>query len=79
MGPEGDGQLESVVTPFTLIVHDANPAPFVGVAPPDGPVTVAVKVIDWPKEALPELALTATVGVYLETVVTALVTVATEL
>lgn len=68
-----------MVTPFTLMVHEANPTPFVGVAPPEGPVTVAVKVIDWPKSALPEFALTTTVGVNLETVVLELVTTETEL
>ena len=77
VGPDGFGQLDSEVTPFTLIVQLANPIPFVGAVPPEGPATVAVKVIDPPNEAVPELALTATVGEYLETVVAELVTVET--
>lgn len=77
VGPDGFGQLDSAVIPFTLIVHPANPIPFDGEAPPEGPATDAVNVMDPPKEALPELALTATVGVYLETVVVELVTTET--
>ena len=77
VGPDGLGQLESVVTPFTLIVQPANPIPFVGAVPPDGPAIEAVNVMDPPKGAFPELALTPTVGVYLETVVVELVTTET--
>ena len=79
LGPDGLGQLVRVVTPFTFIVQDVNPNPFVGVAPPDGPVTAAVKVIDWPNCALPVFALTTTVGANLETVMVELVTTETEL
>jgi len=77
VGPDGFGQLDSEVNPFTLIVQPANPIPFVGAVPPEGPATVAVKFIDPPNAAVPELALTATVGEYLETVVAELVTTKT--
>ena len=79
VGPDGLGQLASEVIPFTLIVQPANPIPFVGAVPPDGPATVAVKVIDPPKGEVPAFALTTTEGVYLEMVVAELVLTVTEL
>lgn len=79
VGPDGLGQLANEVTPFTLMVQPANPIPFVGAVPPDGPATVAVKVIDPPRAAVPAFALTATEGGYLEMVVAALVLRVTEL
>ena len=79
VGPDGLGQLANEVTPFTLMVQPANPIPFAGAVPPDGPATVAVKVIDPPRAAVPAFALTATEGGYLEMVVAALVLRVTEL
>jgi hypothetical protein len=60
VGPEFELQLIPV-TPVT----DQVAVP-VGVAPPVGPLTVAVKVKVEPKNAVGELAVTATVGVTLE-------------
>ena len=61
----GPDMLEQVVTPVTpVIVHEPTP---VGAAAPEGPVTVAVKVIDVPKAAVEELATTETEGVTLLT------------
>jgi len=73
VGPDGLGQLVSEVTPLIFIVQAANPAPFVGDAPPEGPGIVAVKMIDPPNKALPEFALTEGVDEYLDTVVDELV------
>ena len=73
--------LEQELIPVTPVITQlANPTPFVGVVPPDGPVTAAVKVIVDPSDAVPALAVTTTVGVTFETaVVDELFTKATEL
>ena len=55
--------LEAQVTPLTPAI-DQEPTP-VGVDPPFGPVTVAVKVKFDPRVAVEELVVTLTVGVTL--------------
>ena len=65
--PVGPVVLEHEVMPETPVICQLPWA--VGVVALLGPVTVAVKVIDEPSAAFALLALTATVGVALATVV----------
>ena len=58
--------LEQVVIPLTPLITQVGVP--VGVAPPEGPVTVAVKTT-LPPSVTPELPALATVGVALPTVV----------
>lgn len=66
---EGPEALVQLVTPLGTDVIDQL-AEAVGAVAPDGPLTVAVKEIVDPREALGESAKTMTVGVALLTVVT---------
>jgi len=65
MGPE----LFAQVAPVTPVIAQVAATGSVGVTPPEGPVTVAVKVIIDPRVTVPELGTIATIGWTLETVV----------
>ena len=68
--PEGPPVEVQAVTPLTPVIdQEANPAPLVGVVPPEGAVTVAVNDIVEPRVALPWFPVTTTVGAIFDTLV----------